>query len=82
MVKAVKERMTINSHPHKQFVDCVICVKNVGCADCGLTFGKAYRLMVCNAIPKDIDAVQLIKHKGVVILNIYRGTRFVWENCE
>ena len=69
MVEAIQKGMTVNPHPQKQFVKRLIGVQYIGCTNLRLVTCKADRLVMCNAVTKNVDSVQLIEDIGVVILN-------------
>lgn len=72
MVKAVQQRMAVYPHPHEKFVKCLIRIEDIDSTDARLTAGKANRLMVGYAVSQYVDAVKLIEHESVVILNSRR----------
>lgn len=72
MVKAVQQRMAVYPHPHEKFVKRLIRIEDIDSADARLTAGKANRLMVGYAVSQYVDAVKLIEHESVVILNSRR----------
>ncbi len=72
MVKTIQQRMAVYSHPHEKFVKCLIRIEDIDSADARLTAGETDRLMVGDAVAQDVDAVKLIEHEGVVILNSRR----------
>ena len=72
MVKPIKQRMAVYTHPHKQLMQVLISVENVGCADLGLSPCETDRLMVGYSVPEDIDAIKFIEHIGIVVLNLCR----------
>lgn len=47
-------------------------IEDVGCANLWLSSRKTDRLMVRYSVSEDIDAVKLIKHIGIIVLNLCR----------
>lgn len=82
MVKSIKQRMTVDAHPHKQFMKILISIEDVRGSDLGLSSRKTDRLMVRYSVSEDIDAVKFIEHIGIVILNLCRRTGLVREYSE
>lgn len=82
MVKSVKQRMTVDAHPHKQLMKILISVEDVCCSDLRLSSRKTDRLMVRYSVSEDIDAVKFIEHIGIVVLNLCRRTGLVGEYSE
>lgn len=72
MIKSIKQRMTVDTHPHKQLMQVMIGIEDVGCANLWLSSRKTDRLMVRYSVSEDIDAVKLIKHIGIIVLNLCR----------
>ena len=72
MVKSIKQRMAIDTHPHKQLMQVLISVEDIGGADLGLSSRKTDRFVVRYSISKDIDAVKFIEHIGIVVLHLCR----------
>lgn len=72
MVKTIQQRMAVYSHPHEKLVKRLIRIEDIDSADARLTAGKANRLMVGDAVSQYVDAVKLIEHESVVILNSRR----------
>lgn len=72
MVKSVKQRMTVDAHPHKQLMKILISIEDVCCSDLRLSSRKTDRLMVRYSVSEDIDAVKFIEHIGIVVLNLCR----------
>lgn len=79
MVKPVKQRMTVDAHPHKQLMQVLISVEDVGCTDLRLSSRKTNRLMVRYSVSKDIYAIKFIKHIRIIVLNLRRGTWLIRE---
>lgn len=72
MVKSIKQRMTIYTHPHKQLMQVLISVENISGTNLGLSSRKTDRLMVRYSVSEDIDAVKFIEHIGIVVLHFCR----------
>lgn len=72
MVKAIKQGMTIDAHPHKQLMQILIDIENVCGADLRMPPRKTYRLMVGYTIPQNIDSIKFVEHIGIVVLRIGR----------
>lgn len=72
MVKSIKQRMAVYAHPHKQLMQVLISVEDIGGTDLGLSSRKADGFMVRYSVSEDIDAVKFIEHIGIVVLNFYR----------
>lgn len=72
VVKSVEQRMAVNTHPHKKFMQILVGVENVRRADLRLSSGKTYRFMVRDAVAQNIDAVKFVEHIGVVVLDFSR----------
>ena len=79
MVKTIKQRMTVDAHPHKQLMKILISIEDVRGSDLGLSSRKTDRLMVRYSVSEDIDAVKFIEHIGIVVLDFCRRTRLVRE---
>lgn len=50
----------------------MIGIEDVGRANLWLSSRKTDRLMVRYSVSEDIDAVKLIKHIGIIVLNLCR----------
>lgn len=72
MVKAIKQGMTIDAHPHKQLMQILIDIENVCCTDLRLPPRKTYRLMMGYTIPQNIDSIKFVEHIGIVVLYLSR----------
>lgn len=64
--------MAIDAHPHKELMQILISIEYVSRADLGLSSRKTDRLMMCYSVSEDIDAIKLIEHISIIILNLHR----------
>lgn len=79
MVKSIKQRMAVDSHPQKQLMQVLIGVEDIGGTDLMLSSRKTDRFMMRYSVSEDIDAVKFIEHIGIVVLDFCGRTRLVRE---
>lgn len=72
MIKSIKQRMTVDAHPHKQLMQVLIGIEDIGGPDLWLSSRKTDRLMVSYSVSEYIYAVKFIKHIGIVVLHLCR----------
>ena len=61
--------MTVNAHPHKQFVESLVGVQYVRCTNFSLATRKTDRFMMSYAVTENVDSIEFVEDIGIIVLD-------------